>query len=153
MQIRIISEGKTKDERLRALQADYAARIRHFTRLEVEEVPPSRRTGKKPPLTSSERRLLEKTRQSLKVALDERGKEMTSPALAEWMSKAAARGGVREIAFLVGGPDGFTESFRSQADFVLALSRMTLTRDWSMTLLLEQIYRGFTIERGYPYPR
>jgi 23S rRNA (pseudouridine1915-N3)-methyltransferase len=57
------------------------------------------------------------------------------------------------LAFLVGGPEGFSSSFRRQADLLLALSPMTLTRDWARTLLLEQIYRGFTILRGYPYPR
>jgi len=57
------------------------------------------------------------------------------------------------LAFLVGGADGFSSEFRNQADALLSLSRMTLTRDWARTLLLEQIYRGFTILRGFPYPR
>ena len=61
--------------------------------------------------------------------------------------------GTREVAFLVGGPDGLSAAFRERADLLLSLSRLTLTSDWARTLLLEQIYRGFTILRGFPYPR
>ncbi|MGH9397193.1 MAG: 23S rRNA (pseudouridine(1915)-N(3))-methyltransferase RlmH [Terriglobia bacterium] len=154
MQIRIICEGKTKDEHLRALQADYAARIRHFAGLKMEEIRSRAGAGKgkKDQMTPAERRLLKKTPGSRKVVLDERGQDWTSTELARWMSANALRG-TRELAFLVGGPAGFSQAFRDQADMVLALSRMTLTRDWARTLLLEQIYRSFTIERGYPYPR
>ncbi|MGH9451131.1 MAG: 23S rRNA (pseudouridine(1915)-N(3))-methyltransferase RlmH [Terriglobia bacterium] len=152
MRIRIICEGKTKDERLRSLQSDYAARIRHFAPLEVDEIRPGVRGAKRDHLTPVERRLLDKKPGCRMVALDERGQHWTSAELARWMSESALQG-VREIAFLVGGPEGFSEAFRGQADTLLALSRMTLTRDWARTLLLEQIYRAFTIERGYPYPR
>jgi 23S rRNA (pseudouridine1915-N3)-methyltransferase len=103
-------------------------------------------------LTSVERALLEKLRGATKVLLDERGRERTSQEFADWLGQEALRGS-RELAFLIGGPEGFSAAFREEADALLALSRMTLTRDWARTLLLEQIYRGFTILRGYPYPR
>lgn len=154
MRIRVIWEGKTKDAHLRALQADFESRIAHFSELVVEEIQPVRRTGDGPAtkLSAAERRLLEKLRGSVKVFLDGRGREWTSEEFAEWIGQQALRG-TRELAFLVGGPDGFSAAFRRQADVLLALSRMTLTRDWARALLLEQIYRGFTILRGYPYPR
>jgi 23S rRNA (pseudouridine1915-N3)-methyltransferase len=154
MRIRILWEGKTKDARLRALQADLASRIEHFTRLVVEELPSPRRTPKarKAGLSGSERSLLEKLRGSTKVFLDERGREWTSEEFAVWLGQQALRG-TRELAFLVGGPEGFSAAFRKEADVLLALSRMTLNHDWARALLLEQIYRGFTILRGYPYPR
>jgi len=154
MRIRILWEGKTKDAHLRALQQDLAGRIEHFTSVSLEELPPLRGTGqgRKPGLSSPERALLEKLRGATKVVLDERGREQTSEEFAEWLGQEALRG-TRELAFLVGGPEGFSAAFRQQADVLLALSRLTLTRDWARTLLLEQIYRGFTILRGYPYPR
>lgn len=154
MRIRVIWEGKTKDAHLRALQADFESRIAHFSELVVEEIQPVRRAGDGPAtkLSAAERRLLEKLRGSVKVFLDGRGREWTSEEFAEWIGQQALRG-TRELAFLVGGPDGFSAAFRRQADVLLALSRMTLTRDWARALLLEQIYRGFTILRGYPYPR
>ena len=154
MRIRIIWEGKTKDAHLRALQADYRERIAHFNDVAVQEVATARghgdSDGKK--LSSAERRLVEKLSGSCKILLDPRGREWTSDEFAEWLGHQAVRG-TRELAFLVGGPDGFSPAFREQADLLLSLSRMTLTSDCARTLLLEQIYRGFTILRGYPYSR
>ena len=152
MRIRIFWEGKTKNAPLRALQADYTERIQRFVDVRVEELPAGGRSSGKEKLSATERRLLEKLQGSLKIVLDERGREWSSAEFAEWLGKQAV-GGTRDLAFLVGGPDGFSAAFRRQADLLLALSRMTLTRDWARTLLLEQIYRGFSILRGFPYPR
>jgi len=154
MRIRILWEGKTKDLRLRAIQQDLVGRISHFAPLSVEEFPaPKGDTHtRKAGLTSAERALLEKLRGATKVLLDERGREQTSQEFADWLGQKALQGS-RELAFLIGGPEGFSQAFREEADFLLALSRMTLTRDWARTLLLEQIYRAFTILRGFPYPR
>jgi len=153
MRIRVIWEGKTKDAHLRALQADYKARIAHFGELVVEEIAPARgkgRSGEKP--AAEERRLLEKVGEGYKVLLDSRGREWTSEEFGEWLGQRALQG-TRDLVFVVGGPEGFSAAFRDRADLLLSLSRMTLTHDWARTLLLEQIYRGFTMLRGYPYPR
>ena len=158
MRIRLIGEGKTKSAQLRALEADYKARIERFTDMVIEEVPPDRaatgssrgRSGER--VSSAERRLLEKVSGSYKVFLDAGGREWTSEEFARWLGGQALRG-TRELAFLVGGPQGFSAAFKKQADLLLALSRMTFTRDWARALLLEQIYRGFTILRGYPYAK
>jgi 23S rRNA (pseudouridine1915-N3)-methyltransferase len=154
MRIRVLWEGKTKDLHLRAIQQDLAGRIEHFTGLSLEELPARRGASqaRKAGLTSAERALLEKLCGATKVLLDQRGRERTSQEFADWLGQEALRGS-RELAFLIGGPEGFSGAFREEADVLLALSRMTLTRDWARTLLLEQIYRGFTILRGYPYPR
>ena len=154
MRIRVLCEGKTKDAHLRAIQEDYAGRIQHFIPFQVEELPSVRKSSPAGTrgLTSAERLCLEKLRGARKVLLDERGRERTSQEFADWLGEEALRGS-REVAFLIGGPEGFSAAFREQADWRLSLSRLTLTRDWARTLLLEQIYRAFTILRGYPYPR
>src|SRR5580658_10230990 len=107
MRIRILFEGKTKNAQLRAIQEDLAERIVHFTQLSMEELPALRGSGKKSSagLSSGERTLLEKLHGSTKVLLDERGRERTSKEFAEWLGGEALRG-VRELAFLIGGPDG-----------------------------------------------
>lgn len=154
MRIRIIWEGRTKDAHLRALQEDYRNRITKFNDLVVEPTEPVRgaaRGGSKT-LSPGERRLLQKLQGSKKILLDERGRLWTSEEFARWLGQQAMYG-TRELVFLVGGPDGFSAAFRKEADLLLALSRMTLTRDWARTLLLEQIYRGWTLLRGFPYPR
>jgi 23S rRNA (pseudouridine1915-N3)-methyltransferase len=154
MRIRVICDGKTKDAHLRALQSDFRSRIAHFSEVVLEEIQPARSRGnsKGKDLSASEERLLKKLDESYKIFLDGRGREWTSEEFASWLGQQALKG-TRELAFVVGGPDGFSETFRSRANVLLSLSRMTLTRDWARTLLLEQIYRGFTILRGYPYPR
>jgi 23S rRNA (pseudouridine1915-N3)-methyltransferase len=154
MRIRILIEGKNKNSHLRAIQEDLAGRIEHFTPLIMEELPALRGANKarKAGLTSAERALLDRLRGVTKVLLDQRGRERTSQEFAAWLGQEALRGS-QELAFLIGGPDGFSAAFTDEADMLLALSRMTLTRDWARTLLLEQIYRGFTILRGYPYSR
>jgi 23S rRNA (pseudouridine1915-N3)-methyltransferase len=160
MRIRLISEGKTKDDHLRGLQADYVKRIAHFTEFVWEEIQAAHRPasrarpepGTASSLSSAERCLLEKLRGGYKVFLDSRGRQWTSEEFAEWLGQQAVRG-VRELTFLVGGREGFSNAFRKEADLLLSLSSLTLTRDWARTLLLEQIYRSFTILRGYPYSR
>ena len=155
MRICLIWEGKTKNPQLRALEADYKARIGHFSELVVEEISSrggSKGAGLAVKVPSGERRLLEKVGSSTKVMLDAAGKECTSREFADWLERQALAGR-REICFLVGGPDGFSADFKKQADLLLSLSRLTLTRDWARVLLLEQIYRAFTILRGYPYAR
>ena len=154
MRILIILEGKTKNAHLRALQADYRERIAHFNDVTVQELTAARGSGGGDgnKHSSAERLLLGKLSGSCKVFLDPRGREWTSEEFAEWLGQQALRG-TRELAFLVGGPEGFSATFRKQADLLLSLSRMTLTSGWARTLLLEQIYRGFTVLRGYPYPR
>ena len=154
MRIRVLWEGKTKDAHLRALQSELVSRIEHFTGLTVEEIAPVRSPGRRgrPGLSPSEKALLEKICGCTKVFLDVRGREWTSAEFAEWLGEQALRG-TRELVFLIGGPEGFSAAFRKEADVLLALSRMTLTHDWARAFLLEQIYRGFTILRGYPYAR
>jgi len=154
MRIRVLCEGRTKDPNLRAIQQDLAGRIEHFIPFTLEELPARHGAShpRKEGLASAERVLLEKLRGATKVLLDERGRERTSREFATWLEQEALRGS-RELAFLIGGPDGFSVAFREEADILLSLSRMTLTRDWARTLLLEQIYRGFTMLRGFPYPR
>ena len=153
MRIRIVWEGKTKDAGLAALQADYAKRIARFGEIVIEQIAVPRdgaARGKKSSVT--ERRLQEKLRGATKVVLDPRGREWTSEEFAEWLGQQAMRG-QRELVFFIGGPEGFSQSIRKEADLLLSLSRLTLTTDWARALLLEQIYRGFTILRGYPYSR
>ena len=132
MRIRILWEGKTKDSRLRAIQQDLAERIEHFTPLSLEELPAARGASRarQGSMTSVERALMEKLRGATKVLLDERGRERTSHEFAEWLGQQALQGS-RELAFLVGAPEGFSAAFRQQADVLLSLSRMTLTSDWA----------------------
>ena len=154
MRIRVYWEGKTKEPHLRALVNDYAARIAKFGDFAIEEIPEAKKRGAKGPqkLSAAESRLLQKLRPSIRIFLDAQGRRWTSQEFALWLGQQGVRG-TRELAFVVGGPDGFSPAFRAEADLLLSLSPMTLTHDWARALLLEQIYRGFTALRGFPYAR
>jgi 23S rRNA (pseudouridine1915-N3)-methyltransferase len=88
---------------------------------------------------------------SVKIALDERGKSLTtvqfSKHLETWM------GGGREVYFIVGGADGLDEELRRSADLVLSLSSLTLPHALVRVVLAEQLYRAASIIRNHPYHR
>jgi 23S rRNA (pseudouridine1915-N3)-methyltransferase len=88
---------------------------------------------------------------SMPIALDERGREMTSAALAEQLGRWRDDGA--SPAFVIGGPDGLTDDFKRGASLVLRLSSMTLPHALARVMLVEQLYRGWAILNGHPYHR
>jgi 23S rRNA (pseudouridine1915-N3)-methyltransferase len=79
------------------------------------------------------------------VALDERGKDLTTEQFAKLLQ--------RETAFVIGGADGLDEGIKRQAALLLRLSALTLPHALAQVVLLEQIYRAATILTGHPYHR
>ncbi|MCP4572551.1 MAG: 23S rRNA (pseudouridine(1915)-N(3))-methyltransferase RlmH [bacterium] len=142
--IRIVAVGKMKDRNLAALLADYLKRIRALAPAEVVELKDQdpQREGK-----AMVAKLGSARGNSLVVALDERGENVTSRDLSRLLGD---HGG---ISFLVGGADGLGPAARERADRTLRLSSMTLTHEMARVLLAEQIYRGLSILRGKPYHR
>ena len=86
------------------------------------------------------------------VALDERGKDLTSIQLAVRLG-GWRDGGSRDIAFLIGGADGFDARIRERADLVLRLGRLTWPHMMVRAMLAEQLYRAQMILNGHPYHR
>ena len=85
------------------------------------------------------------------VLLDERGKQLTSKSLAGRLSGWQADG--RDLAFIIGGPDGVSDDCRQRADFVWSLSDLTLPHGLARVLLGEQLYRAWSLASGHPYHR
>jgi 23S rRNA (pseudouridine1915-N3)-methyltransferase len=90
--------------------------------------------------------------QTVLVALDERGKSLTSPAFADLL-KRHRDDGCKDIAFLIGGPDGHGPAVIEAARVKLSLSAMTLPHGLARVVLAEQLYRAVTILSGHPYHR
>ncbi len=86
------------------------------------------------------------------VALDERGRDLSSPEIAAIVGRWRDDG-CRDIAFIVGGADGLDRSVRERADLVLALGRATWPHMLVRAMLAEQIYRIYAILSGHPYHR
>ena len=152
MKFRIIWTGKTRDARLRALIDDYAERLSHFVRCEVTELKELARTDKTG-IDKETRRISDALRPgSLTILLDPEGAEWTSQDLAAQLKNWEGNG-VKEIAFVVGGPNGLAPELVARADKRWSLSRLTLTHEMARVLLLEQLYRAFTIVHGLPYQK
>ena len=152
MRFRIIWVGKTRDARLRALIEDYAERLSHFVRCEVTEIKELGRTDKTG-IDKESRRISDALRAgSITVLLDPEGAEWTSHELAAQV-KNWEGSGVKEIAFVIGGPNGLGPEITARADKRWSLSRLTLTHEMARVLLLEQLYRAFTIVHGLPYQK
>jgi 23S rRNA (pseudouridine1915-N3)-methyltransferase len=152
MRFRIIWVGKTRDARLRALIEDYAERLAHFVRCEVTEIKELGRTDRTG-IDKETRRISDALRPgSLSVLLDPEGAEWTSHELAAQV-KNWEGSGVKEVAFVIGGPNGLGPELIARADKRWSLSRLTLTHEMARVLLLEQLYRAFTIVHGLPYQK
>ncbi len=85
-----------------------------------------------------------------KVLLDERGKMLGSPAFSGFLQNAMNRG-TRNLAFVTGGPYGFSEEVYQAVPERISLSGMTFSHQMIRLIFLEQLYRAFTIIRGEPY--
>ena len=84
------------------------------------------------------------------VALDERGKKLSSKDFAALMDKQMISG-TRSLAFVIGGAFGFSESVRQRASYVLSVSDLTLPHQLTRLVLIEQIYRAHTLIKGIAY--
>lgn len=150
MKFRFIWIGKTKDSSWRSLQDDYLARLSHFVRCEVSEIKDSA------PHESTDiegKRIIDNLNQtSLVVLLDVEGRSLSSPDLAKEIEKWQLRG-LKEISFIIGGANGTSLAVAERADFRLSLSFLTFTHEMARVVLLEQLYRGFTIIKGFPYQK
>lgn len=86
------------------------------------------------------------------IALDARGRNLSSQAFADWLADAREAGG-RDVAVLIGGADGLTDAVRQRADLTLALGAMTWPHMLVRVMLAEQLYRAQCIQDGHPYHR
>jgi len=86
------------------------------------------------------------------IALDERGQDLSSTALAQKLA-TWRDSGTREVRFLLGAADGHDEATRTSADLLLAMGRATWPHMLARAMLAEQLYRASTILEGHPYHR
>ena len=152
MHLRFIWPGKTKDERLRSLVNDYLKRISRFARCEISEVREST-TRDASAVEKEQRRIADAIGGgSVVVLLDLNGRDWSSQELAKQLQRWE-NDSVKELAIVVGGPEGVGEEVQSRAAVRWRLSRLTLTHEMARVLALEQVYRAFAINRGLPYQK
>jgi len=151
MLIRVLWVGKTRDRAAADWIEEYRRRLCRACPVEIVEVRDA--AGKGSARAAREGKALASRieRGGLTVALDEAGQEMTSAEMARWLGRTLESRGT--ITFLLGGPEGLGEGVAASADLTLSLSRLTFTHEMARVLLLEQLYRAFSILEGTPYHR
>lgn len=150
MQILLLAVGRLRSQPLRELCADYLQRLARYGRTSVAEV---KAAGPDSPARSVDQesaRLLAALQPADQVCvLDERGAQSSSVELCELL-KNHERHGVKRLVFVLGGAYGVNDAVRKRGK-LLALSRLTFPHELCRLLLLEQLYRARTLQRGEPY--
>jgi 23S rRNA (pseudouridine1915-N3)-methyltransferase len=150
MKFRFIWVGKTRDKNYLALQDEYLRRLSHFVRCEIIEVKDSAPHEDK---EIEGKRILEKVNQNPFVCLlDVEGRKLSSPQLANEVEKWQ-NAGMKEVTFIIGGAEGVSSEVARRANDRLSLSFLTFTHEMARVVLFEQLYRSFTIIKGFPYQK
>ncbi len=143
MRLTIAWIGRTKSAPIQSLTAEYLKRLSRFAACDARELASEpallklleRSTGRTPPLL---------------VLLDSRGRQLDSDEIANFLEYHQSHA-TQELLFAVGPADGWSESTRAAARNLLSFGKITLPHELARVVLLEQLYRGFTILQGHPY--
>ena len=155
MRIRLIWVGKTKNEHVRALVGDYMQRLGRFVRCEVTELRESASGDERGVIEEESKRIAAALGRAdgVTVLLDVEGqREWSSRELAAQVERWQSEG-KKEIAFVIGGHLGVGAELKTKADVRWSLSRLTLTHEMARIVLVEQLYRAYTIMHGLPYQK
>ncbi|MEO6166983.1 MAG: 23S rRNA (pseudouridine(1915)-N(3))-methyltransferase RlmH, partial [Chitinophagales bacterium] len=151
MKIKVITISREEDEHAHALFSGYIKRLKHYTSFEFINLKPVKNATEPAQKKSDGELLLKKiSEKEILVLLDERGKEMSSVQLADFIT-AKMNASTQSITFVIGGAYGFDESVYSRCNEKIALSKMTLPHQIAKVFLAEQLYRAFTILRNEKY--
>lgn len=154
MRLFIVAVGQRVPDWAQTAWDDYAKRFPHELRIELKAVKTEPRGSKTlETLYAAERARIEAAipKGTRIVALDERGTNLTTVALAgklkEWQL------GGTDVALVIGGPDGLDPEFRRLAHERIRLSDLTLPHAMVRVLLIEQLYRAWSVNANHPYHR
>ena len=143
MKLKIAWIGKTKEPAIASLTDEYLKRISRYA--QVEGISLRDEAG----LLAQCGRGKSAAKSTL-VLMDSRGKEMSSERFAEFLGKYQESNPL-PLVLAIGGADGFSSETRLAAQHSISLGKMTLAHELARVVLLEQVYRAFTILKGHPY--
>jgi 23S rRNA (pseudouridine1915-N3)-methyltransferase len=149
VKLKIAWIGKTKEPAIQSLTDEYLKRIQRYVPVEGmalrDEAALLQACGRAVPA-----RQTKGAAKSTLVLMDLRGKQFSSEELAKYLEQYRDRNPL-PLMFAVGSADGFSEVARAAAQHTISLGRMTLAHELARVVLLEQVYRAFTILQGHPY--
>jgi|SRR5690349_9965778 len=123
---------------------DYTRRLRSHLRIDLEELDVRNKADE-------EKRLIDRVDDDYLVALDERGKSLTTLELAKWLGQRQQDG--RNLSFVIGGPDGLGPEILKKASLRWSLSALTFPHAMVRVILAEQLYRAHSVLQNHPYHR
>jgi 23S rRNA (pseudouridine1915-N3)-methyltransferase len=155
VQLIIVAVGHKMPAWIESGFAEYAKRMPADCRINLKEVKPVERSGSKTAETAMalERVKIEAAlpKGARIVALDERGKDLTTVQLSQLLTQWQQDG--RDVSFIIGGADGLDAEFKVKADLSIRISSLTLPHGMVRVLLAEQLYRAWSITQNHPYHR
>jgi len=152
MKHELICLGKVKERFIGEGIAEYLGRLRHYAPFTITVLRDHGKSANQAQALEAEgRALLQAVPEGARlVVLDPGGQQLSSESLAQRISDWEMQG-IKQVVYLIGGPDGHAPMVKSRADMLLSLSKMTFTHDMARLLLVEQIYRAYTINAGERY--
>jgi 23S rRNA (pseudouridine1915-N3)-methyltransferase len=154
VKIKIISVGKTKESWIKEGVSHYQKLLKRYAELQLIEIKEEKVTKSRAAEdildAEAERILKHLDTTSLSIALEHKGEKLSSEEFAVWLGEKLSLGR-GEFTFVLGGALGLSPKVQSACSFRLSLSRMTFTHEMSLLILLEQIYRAFSILKGSKY--
>jgi 23S rRNA (pseudouridine1915-N3)-methyltransferase len=155
MRIRILAIGSRMPRWVEEAVEDYTRRLGPKLKVTWTEIPAGQRTAGRDAARAvsieSERLLAALRADEFVVALDERGKLLSTRELADWLHQRMQDG--RDLVFVIGGPDGLAAEVLARSDLKLSLSKLTFPHALVRVVLAEQLYRAHTVLTGHPYHR
>lgn len=141
--------GRAKASYIEEGVSDYIKRLNHYSRFSVTYLKGKKHKANDP--IAEGRLLLAHIPAGWQVvALDPLGRQFSSEGFSGRISSWEGQS-VKGVCYLIGGPLGISEEVRKRADLLLSLSKMTFTHDMARLLLVEQLYRAYTIKNGEKY--
>ena len=151
--MKILCLGKTKHNFIKAGVEEYIKRISKYTDIDLEILPDVKLTGSNTIEIIKEQEaetLLKKfPKEAFIIALDENGKMSSSESFAKFNKQKLVKS--KKIVFVIGGVYGLSERILQRVDLELSFSKFTFTHQMIRLILLEQIYRAYTIIKGKKY--
>lgn len=157
MKIKIVTVGKLKEKYLKDGIAEYTKRISRFAKLEMIELADEKTPDKASELenqkileTEGERILSKVGGRDFVVVLAIEGKKFSSEEFSKQLEQASIKG-YSTLTFIIGGSLGLAPVVKNRANLSVSFGRLTLPHQLMRLVLVEQIYRAFTIQQGSPY--
>jgi len=150
IKVNIIAVGSIKENFYTEAISEYSKRMSRYAQVNIIEVQEDAKEKSISKKIDKESEKLDKVLRGYVILLDRQGELISSEKLAETIDKCQTEG-VSEISFIIGGSNGVNEALKSRANKVISFGKITFPHQLFRVVLMEQIYRAFTINNNLPY--